>query len=182
MVIFVIGVAEFLVGVVRNLGVLVVQIIEVVAKPGADALLLHVQGALDVLNHIAVRRDGHAAIRVDFAFEDIAEDKEFDVAVLVGRHVARQGEDFLVTENLVFLDGGFDHQIGRALAQIAAGVELGIGKGTEQDHAGLVDIADQGLPLHAAEGTGRRGRSKGSPGQDGDSQCQGRARRRASHQ
>ena len=49
---------------------------------------------------------------------------------------------------------GLDLEIGAALIK-PVGVQLGVGQRTEQDHAGLVDLAGESLPLHAAERAGK---------------------------
>ena len=80
LVVLVVGVAEFLVGVVGNFQVGIVEVIEEEAQPFADRLVLVFQGAEQILGHVAVLDDGHAAIGIDLAAENVAVN---EVAILV---------------------------------------------------------------------------------------------------
>ncbi len=108
---------------------------------------------MQVFDDVAVAFDRHAAIGIDLALENIAEDEELVVGLVRG-HVAGQGDDFFVSQDVILLDYGLDLEIGAALVK-PVGVQLGVGQRTEQDHAGLVDLAGEGLPLHAAERAGK---------------------------
>ena len=152
-IVFIVRVAEFLVGVVGDFQIRIIQKVKEKAQPGRDIFIFHRQSALQVFDDVAVAFDRHATIGIDLAFENIAEDEELAVGFVRG-HVARQGDDFLVGQDVILLDDGLDLEIGAALIK-PVGVQLGVGQRPEQDHAGLVDLAGESLPLHAAERAGK---------------------------
>ena len=115
-VIFIVGVAEFLVGIVGDLHIRIVQVIKEEAQARGDILVFYRQGALKILDDVAVTFDLEAAVRIDLALEHVAENQKF-ARGFVGGNVARQSDDFLVSEDVVFLDDGFNLQIGAALVQ-----------------------------------------------------------------
>src|SRR5262249_29382363 len=172
-----------LVGIGADLEVAAVEVIEEEAQPGAHLLVLHLDGAFEVLGDVAVGADGNAAVGIDLALVHVAEHQELERAVLFDRHVARQGDDLLVAEDLVFLDDRLDGQVGGAFAEVAGVAEFGVLEGAVQDHARLAALVGQGLPLHRAEraGRGERDRDEAEADEQGDPEQVGAARQDANH-
>src|SRR5262249_42504823 len=159
------------------------EVVEEETQPRAHVLVLHLDGAFEVPGDVAVSANRDAAIRIDPALVNVAEHQELVRAVLVHRHVARQGNDFLVTEDLVLLDDRLDGQVGGPLAEVAVVAELGVLKRAVQDHARLAHLVGQRLPLHRAEraGWGERHRNQAETDEQGDPEQRKATRQEANH-
>ena len=77
--VLVVGVAEFLEGVGGDRPVGRIEVLEEVVQPGRHVLVLQVDRPLQVLGDLAVGRDRLAAIRVELALVDLAEDRCLDL-------------------------------------------------------------------------------------------------------
>src|SRR5262249_9901069 len=113
--------------------------------------VLELQDGGEVGRQVAVLLDGNAAVGVELAVADIAEDHELHVYGC--RQVFVQGDRCLPLEEWVRDEGLLDDEVGDAFTVFGRRVvRRRAGQRPVEDSASLADLLPKRLPLHTAGG------------------------------